>query len=107
GRLASANRSQPMQKHPLVHSTHAADNNTAPLAKDGALENLEGRRKRSFGSKHVSACFPFIADVRNGASYAGWPVWSDSTMKNTRFVPLPKKAAMRVYHKAAKWNGSG
>jgi hypothetical protein len=58
-------------------------------------------------TQHVSACFPFIADLRNGTSYASWQVWSGSTTKEARFVPLPKKAAMRIYHKVAGWNASG
>jgi hypothetical protein len=63
-----------------------------------------GRSKRSVGNKHLSACLPFLADARDGATYATWPVWSGSTTKQTRFVPMPKKTAMRIYHKATKWN---
>jgi hypothetical protein len=48
-----------------------------------------------------------IADIRNGTTYAAWPVWSHSTTKTTRFVPMPKKAAIRIYHKAVAWNRSG
>jgi hypothetical protein len=96
-----------MQRYPLVRPTAHHENSIPHLEKDGALERLEGRRKKSFGTKHVSACLPFIANVRDGTTYATWPVWSDSTMKKTRFVPLPKKAAMRIYHKVVKWNGSG
>lgn len=96
-----------MHSKSLVRPTIHYEASTPDLAKDGALERLDGRRKRSFGTKHFSACLPFIADVRDGTSYAAWRVWSGSTMKETRFVPLPKKAAMRIYHKAAKWNGSG
>lgn len=96
-----------MHKHPLVRPPAHYDSSTPHFEKDGELEKLEGRRKKSFGTKHVSACLPFIADVRNGTSYATWPVWSGSTTKETRFVPMPRKAAMRIYHKAAKWNGSG
>ncbi len=77
-----------MQNFSFVHATGYADR----------------RRSRS---EQISACLPFIADVRDGTSYAAWRVWSGSTIKETRFVPLPKKAAMRIYHKAARWNGSG
>jgi len=55
-------------------------------------------------TKHVSACLPFISDVRNGTSFAPWPVCSGSTTKDARFVPLPRKAAMKIYHKAVQWN---
>ena len=96
-----------MQKHPLVRPTRHDETHAVYLAKDGALEKLEGRRKRSFGTKHVSACLPFVAEFRNGTSYAPWRVWSESTTRETRFVPMPKKAAIRAYHKAVEWNRSG
>jgi hypothetical protein len=60
-----------------------------------------------YRTQHVSACLPFIADLRNGTSYAAWPVWSGSTTKEARFAPMPKKAAIRIYHKAVEWNRSG
>jgi hypothetical protein len=96
-----------MQKHPLVRPTARRGTGAAPLAKDGGLESLKGRRRRSFGTKHISATLPFIADLKNGATYAAWPVWSGSTTKDARFMPLPKKAAIRVYHKAVEWNRRG
>ena len=33
-------------------------------------------------------------------TYAPWPVWSDSTTKEVKFQPLPKKAATRIWHRA-------
>jgi hypothetical protein len=69
-----------------------------------ATSNAEGRRCRT---DHLSACLPFIAEFRNGTSYAPWRVWSESTTKETRFVRMPKRAAIRIYHKAVEWNGSG
>lgn len=96
-------RRTPMQKHPLIKPTDNYGSNAAPLSKDGTLETLEGRRKKSFGTKHVSACMPLIADLRDGTTYAAWPVWSGSTTKDTRFVPMPKKAVIRIYHKAIGW----
>ena len=79
-----------MHKHPLVRpSTHTES--TPEFANDVALKRLEGRRKRNFGTKHISASLPFIADVRNGTSYAAWRVWSGSTKGDVRFVPMPKK----------------
>jgi hypothetical protein len=58
-------------------------------------------------TQHVSACLPFVAEFRNGTSYASWRVWSESTTRETRFVPIPKKAVIRIYHKAVEWNRSG
>jgi len=69
-----------------------------------ATRHAERRRGRT---QHVSACLPFVADFKNGASYAPWPVWSESTTKDTRLVPMPKKAAIRIYHKAVDWNLRG
>jgi hypothetical protein len=33
-------------------------------------------------------------------TYAPWPVWSDSTTQTVRFQPIPKKAAVRLWHRA-------
>lgn len=55
-------------------------------------------------TQHISATLPFIADLKNGTSYASWKVWSGSTTKDVRFVPMPKKTAIRIYHKAVEWN---
>jgi hypothetical protein len=33
-------------------------------------------------------------------TYAPWPVWSESTTKEIRFQPMPKKAATRLWHRA-------
>ena len=33
-------------------------------------------------------------------TFAAWPVWKDSTTKKVKFTPLPKKRAVKLYHKA-------
>jgi hypothetical protein len=33
-------------------------------------------------------------------TYAAWPVWSDSTTKEVKYQPLPRKAATRLWHRA-------
>src|SRR3954467_3867744 len=33
-------------------------------------------------------------------TYAPWPVWRDSTTKTVKFMPLPKKRAVQIFHKA-------
>jgi hypothetical protein len=96
-----------MNNQPLVRPTKHYESSTTQFAKDGGLEPLEGRRRFGYGTKHFSACLPFIADVRDGTSYAAWPVWSNSTKKPTNFVPMHKKTAIRIYHKAVAWNRSG
>jgi len=66
--------------------------------------HAERRRSRT---EHLSAALPFVADWKNATSYAPWQVWSGSTTKDARFVPTPKKAAIRLYHKAVEWNRRG
>lgn len=77
-----------MQNHSLVHATGYA-----------------GTPRRR--TQHVSGALPFMSDYKDGTSYASWHVWSGSTLKETRFVPMPRKAAARIYYKALKWNGRG
>ena len=43
--------------------------------------------------------FPGFAGV-GPKTYAAWPVWSDSTTKEIKFHPIPKKQAARLYHRA-------
>ena len=33
-------------------------------------------------------------------THAAWPVWSGSTTQTVRFAPMPKKAAVRLWHRA-------
>src|SRR4051812_39834377 len=33
-------------------------------------------------------------------TYAAWPVWSDSTTQDIRFQPMPKRSAVRLWHRA-------
>ena len=58
-------------------------------------------------TEHLSAALPFISDWKNGTSYAPWQVWSGSTTTEARFVPIPRKAAVRLYYKALEWNRRG
>ena len=39
-------------------------------------------------------------DARYLKRRASWPVWSDSTTTPIRFQPMPKKAAVRLWHRA-------
>jgi hypothetical protein len=45
-------------------------------------------------------CLPALLGFEGPKTYAAWPVWSDSTTKEIRFQPMPKKAAVRLYHRA-------
>jgi hypothetical protein len=44
----------------------------------------------------------FIHSFARTAS-AVWPVWRDSTSKQVKFQPLPKKKAVRLYHEARRF----
>jgi len=43
--------------------------------------------------------FPAFAGTAQ-KTYAAWPVWSDSTAKEIKYQPLPRKAATRLWHRA-------
>ena len=49
----------------------------------------------------LSHLLPPLPDLTALArTYAPWPVWSDSTTASIRFQPMPKKAAVRLWHRA-------
>jgi hypothetical protein len=52
---------------------------------------------RNFKMLHASACLPGFQGAK---TYAAWPVWSDSTTKEIRFQSMPKKAAVKLWHRA-------
>ena len=41
---------------------------------------------------------PAMAAIQR--TYAPWPVWRDSTTKTVKFMPLTKKQAVKIFHKA-------
>jgi hypothetical protein len=59
-------------------------------------------------SGQLSGCFAplplggLVAGL-TGTARAAWPVWRDSTRKEVKFQPLPKKKAVRLYHEARKF----
>jgi hypothetical protein len=48
----------------------------------------------------LSHPLPALPGFSAPQSYAAWPVWSDSTTKPIRFQPMPKKAAVKLWHRA-------
>jgi len=48
----------------------------------------------------LAQCLPALPGFAGSKTYAAWPVWSQSTTKEIRFQPLPKKAATRLWHRA-------
>ena len=48
---------------------------------------------------------PFPGFTGSGPkTFAIWPVWSDSTTKEIRFQPMPKKAAVKLWHRARDYD---
>jgi hypothetical protein len=45
----------------------------------------------------ATGCLP---GFEGSKTYAAWPVWSGSTTKEIRFQPMPKKAAVKLFHRA-------
>src|SRR3984957_4074499 len=48
----------------------------------------------------LAYCSPALPGFAGPQTYAAWPVWSDSTTKEIRWQPMPKKAATRLWHRA-------
>jgi hypothetical protein len=46
---------------------------------------------------------PRFAVAGSLRSYATWPVWRDSTTSKVKFMPLPKKQATKLFHKARQF----
>jgi hypothetical protein len=55
---------------------------------------------RKFRMLDVGSCLPFGFSGGEAKTYAAWPVWAESTTKEVRFQPIPKKAATRLWHRA-------
>jgi hypothetical protein len=53
---------------------------------------------------HLLAPLPGFTAL--GRTYAPWPVWAGSTTKPIRFAPLPKKSAVRLWHRARDFDRS-
>jgi len=49
----------------------------------------------------MTGALPFLSLPQ---TYAAWPVWSDSTTQTVRFQPMPKKVAVRLWHRAREFD---
>jgi hypothetical protein len=58
---------------------------------------------RSFAQCLPSLPFPSFGGD-GPKTFAAWPVWSDSTSQEIRFQPMPKKAAVRLWHRAREFD---
>ena len=64
----------------------------------GGLQPERSSLMRSFAQ-----CLPLPVPALAGTipkTYAAWPVWSDSTTKEIKYQPMPRKAATRLWHRA-------
>jgi len=55
---------------------------------------------RPLSTWQQTPALPGLPAYAGPKTYAAWPVWSDSTRKEIKFQPMPKKAATRLYHRA-------
>jgi len=80
-----------------IHDPHREpyDPRRTPLALP--LANYVGDLLSGLG---MAASFAGAGSQR---TYAAWPVWRDSTTAKVKFVPLPKKQATRLFHKARRF----
>src|SRR5271168_947137 len=53
--------------------------------------------------RQLAYCLSALPGFAPPKTYAAWPVWRDSTTAEVRFAPLPKKKAVRLYHKARQF----
>lgn len=54
--------------------------------------------------RSLALCLPAFAGYSAPKTYAAWPVWKDSTTKEIKFQPLPKKAATKLWHRARDYD---
>ena len=50
--------------------------------------------------RSLAQCLPIFPGLAGSGTHAPWPVWSGSVAAEVKFQPMPKKAAIRIFHKA-------
>jgi hypothetical protein len=53
--------------------------------------------------RSIAYTFPALPGFAGPKTYATWPVWRDSTIQEVKYQPLPKRQAVRLYHKARRF----
>jgi hypothetical protein len=61
------------------------------------------RQRGEGGFLPLGPIVSFVAGARRQSTYAAWPVWSGSTKAEPKFMPLPKKKAVKLWHKARRF----
>ena len=49
-------------------------------------------------------CLPIFPGFGGEKTYAAWPVWSGSVAAEVRFQPMPKRAAVKLWHRARDYD---
>jgi len=52
----------------------------------------------------MSTPLPALPGFATPRTYAAWPVWSGSSAGPVRFQPMPKKSAVRLWHRAREFD---
>lgn len=53
---------------------------------------------------HPHPNFDYASPDTTAKTYAPWPVWRDSTRAQVKFQPIPKKLAVRLWHRARAYD---
>jgi Helix-turn-helix domain len=55
---------------------------------------------------HLNSVLPILAPISTGGlkTFAPWPVWAGSTTEVVKTTPMPKKAAVRLWHRARDYD---
>jgi hypothetical protein len=53
--------------------------------------------------RSIAYALPTLPGFTGPKTYAAWPVWRDSTTTEVKFQPLPKKKAVKLFHKARQF----
>jgi hypothetical protein len=56
--------------------------------------------------RQLAYCLPSLPGFAGPKTYAAWPVWSGSTTDDVRYQPMPKKAAVKLWHRARDFDRS-
>jgi hypothetical protein len=51
----------------------------------------------------IAQLLPALPGFTAAKTYATWPVWSKSTTAESKFAPMPKKEAVRLFHRARQF----
>jgi hypothetical protein len=53
--------------------------------------------------RSIAYALPTLPGFAGRKTYAAWPVWRDSTTAEVKSQPMPKRQAVRLYHKARRF----